>query len=248
MVVHTIVCPFCSRPESVVKHEANRGGIARCRCQECRKTFTPHPNPRQTAPETLVAVERCLEERIAWNAIKRTLGVSWARLNAWLKKAQRLNATTVTWIQPSHDAVEMDELCVSKRQNRWLWTSVSRYTGQVLCYRLGDCGHENAGLLRNALLVAWQKRRVYTDGYKAYAAYLPAWRHVVCPKGDGGTNTVEGVNNSLRHRCGLLVRRHSGSRATKNLSIRVLFAVTAHNKASYKRWHKWIDKSTQSGE
>ena len=53
---------------------------------------------------------------------------------------------------------------------------------------------------------------LYTDGYQAYAAFFCASRHRVCHKFEGGTSVVEGVNTSLRHRCGYLVRRHCGPR------------------------------------
>jgi IS1 family transposase len=32
----------------------------------------------------------------------------------------------------------MDELCVSRKHNVWLWTAVSRHTGQILGYVLAD--------------------------------------------------------------------------------------------------------------
>jgi hypothetical protein len=40
-------------------------------------------------------------------------------------------------ILPKQDAVEMDELCISQKRNLWLWTAVSRYTGQILGYVIG---------------------------------------------------------------------------------------------------------------
>jgi IS1 family transposase len=106
----------------------------------------------------------------------------------------------------------MDELCISKRQNVWLWTAVSRQTSQILAYVIGDRTYDHVLTLRSALPAAYKRRRFYTDGYKAYAERLPASLHHVCQRYDGGTCTVEGVNNSLRHRCSFLVRKHSGPR------------------------------------
>jgi transposase-like protein len=95
MIVHAITCPFCRRPEAVVKHGTNRGGTARCRCKDCNKTFTPQPNPRRLDPKIKQAIERALDERLAFNALKRTFKVGWdtiARIAAnkadTLKKGQ----------------------------------------------------------------------------------------------------------------------------------------------------------------
>jgi transposase-like protein len=86
MIMTVVACPICSRAESVVKHGTNRGGTARCRCLECRKTFTPSPNPRRVSSETEEAIARCLDERMAWSAIQRTLRVSWATIERVAQK------------------------------------------------------------------------------------------------------------------------------------------------------------------
>jgi insertion element IS1 protein InsB len=143
----------------------------------------------------------------------------------------------------------MDELCVSKKHNLWLYTAVSRYSGQILAYLLSDHTWVNVKILRKMLPKEWRSRLVYTDGYGGYPEHIPVSQHRLCKKFDGGTCTVEGVNNSLRHRCGALVRRSSGPRvaqgldkksqrsvATVSLSRRVAFAVMGHNKAAKKRY------------
>ncbi len=50
----------------------------------------------------------------------------------------------------------MDELCVSKRRNLWLWTAVSRYTGQLLAFVIGDRTWDNLARL-------WQKVPLVTQ-------------------------------------------------------------------------------------
>ena len=137
------------------------------------------------------------------------------------------------------DAVEMDELCISKKRHLWLWTAVSRYSGQILAFVIGDRKWDNLARLWQKVPQAYRRRRVYTDGYGAYAAFFSAWQHRVCDKFDGGTATVEGVNNSLRHRCGWLVRR-SSARA-RNLGLlerRLLLTVQAHNRDTEKRLNR----------
>ncbi len=141
----------------------------------------------------------------------------------------------------------MDELCISKKRNLWLWTAVSRYTGQILAYLLGDRTWKHVEKLHVLLPPRYQRRRVYTDGYEAYAAFFWPSQHRVCQKFDGGTSVVEGVNTSLRHRCSFLVRRHSGRRdQPTSIEGRLSFAVRAHNAACHKRWARRLDKATQS--
>ncbi len=77
---------------------------------------------------------------------------------------------------------------------------------------------------------------MYTDGYGAYAAFFAAWQHRVCEKFDGGTTTVEGVNQSLRHRCGALVRRTSARcRSQQMWDKRLQITAVAHNRAGQRR-------------
>ena len=77
---------------------------------------------------------------------------------------------------------------------------------------------------------------MYTDGYGAYGAFFSSWQHRLCQKFDGGTCTVEGVNQSLRHRCGALVRRTSArARSLELLSKRLAITVEAHNRAGQRR-------------
>lgn len=139
-------------------------------------------------------------------------------------------------LNPKRDAVEIDELCISWRRNQWLWTAVSRYTGQVRAFVIGDRRWDWIEHLWARLPNAWRYRLVYTDGYGAYSAFFSAWQHRVCDKFDGGTATVEGVNNSLRHRCGWLVRRSSArARDMSLLQRRLALGVAAHNRDADKR-------------
>jgi IS1 family transposase len=92
-------------------------------------------------------------------------------------------------------------------------TAVSRYTGQVLTYVLGDRSWKHVEKLVALLPPRYQRRTVYTDGYEANGAFFWPSRHRQCQKFDGGTSGAEGVNTSLRHRCSFLVRRQCGPRA-----------------------------------
>ena len=80
----------------------------------------------------------------------------------------------------------MDELCVSWRRNPWLWTAVSRYTGQILAYCLGDRGWDNVERLYASPPPAYRRRLVYTDGYGAYPPFFSAWQHLRHAEHDTG--------------------------------------------------------------
>ena len=141
------------------------------------------------------------------------------------------------------DAVEMDELCISKKRNLWLWTAVSRYTGHLLAFVIGDRTWDNVARLWQKLPQAWRRRLVYTDGYGAYASFFSAWQHRVCDKFDGGTTTVEGVNHALRHRCGALVRRTSARcRSQELLNKRIGITAEAHNRAGHQRFKRRLKR------
>ena len=133
----------------------------------------------------------------------------------------------------------MDELCISKRRNLWLWTAVSRYTGQILAWLVGSREWHHLERLWRMVPEPWRKRLVYSDGYGAYSAFFSSWQHRPCEKGDGGTATVEGVNTSLRHRCGPLVRRACGRRQDNGwLANRIGCAVVAHNRGGQRRLNR----------
>jgi IS1 family transposase len=143
------------------------------------------------------------------------------------------------------DAVEVDELCISWRQNLWLWTAVSRYTGQVLAWFVGNRSWDCLEELWARMPGRWKHRLIYTDGYGAYFAFFAGWQHRVCEKFDGGTATVEGVNHSLRHRCGALVRKTSARcRDVNLLEMRLALVVHAHNRGGRRRFNRRI-KSAQ---
>src|SRR5262249_39600121 len=54
------------------------------------------------------------------------------------KKTSQLPPLHQTLVTPTRDAIEIDELCVSKKRNLWLWTAVSRQSSQFLAVEIGD--------------------------------------------------------------------------------------------------------------
>ena len=70
--------------------------------------------------------------------------------------------------------------------------------------------------------------RCYTDAWEAYAAVVPASQHRGGRK--GRTNLVEGINNWLRQRCAVLVRKTcSFSKCLQMHHARIKIAIDAYN-------------------
>lgn len=86
MVSDIITCPSCHKAEPVVRFGYNRCGSARCRCNACKKTFTPKPNSRAVTPEKEQRILAALSERLSIEAIARMLKVSKLTIYKTLKK------------------------------------------------------------------------------------------------------------------------------------------------------------------
>jgi IS1 family transposase len=147
-------------------------------------------------------------------------------------------------IFPKQDATEWDELCIDFKNNIWLWTVVSRYTGQILGWCIGNHQWHHVSDLFYELPKAYRYRLAYTDGNEAYSAFFSSWQYRLCAKGDGGTCTVEGVNTSLRQRCSFLVRCGCGAKVKEWIEKRLPFVVARHNLDCRKRWKKENQIST----
>jgi insertion element IS1 protein InsB len=132
-------------------------------------------------------------------------------------------------------------MCISWKNNIWLWVVSSRYTGQILAICVGTREWFYLTELWSKVPDAWKRRLVYTDGYGAYPDFFSVSQHRPCKKFDGGTCTAEGVNQSLRHRCGALVRRTSSRCRDKDLLLRrISYAVDAHNRAGWRRVNRRV--------
>ena len=81
-------CPHCANKRNVIKHGVNRSGTARCRCRECRKTFTPTPRNRALTSDKEADIERALAERIPQSGIARLFKVSRNTVRAVRKRGR----------------------------------------------------------------------------------------------------------------------------------------------------------------
>ena len=87
-------CPHCHGSKNVIRFGTNRSGTARCRCLDCKKTFTPSPRSRALAPEKEAAIERALSERVSQQGIARMFKVG--RDTIRRVRVKRGTARTVT--------------------------------------------------------------------------------------------------------------------------------------------------------
>ena len=86
MVTEMTCCPHCGEAEAVVRYGYNRGGTARCRCNDCNKNFTRKPNPRTVRTATQPRILDALSERLSIDAVARMLHVSKTTIYHTLKK------------------------------------------------------------------------------------------------------------------------------------------------------------------
>lgn len=87
MVTTVCVCPFCERPEDVIRFGFTPSGSRRLRCKACGKTWTPAPRNRSLSAEKEALIVKALGERLSQRAIARTFGTSRDTIRALLKKS-----------------------------------------------------------------------------------------------------------------------------------------------------------------
>jgi transposase-like protein len=120
MIISTIACPHCNKPENVVKYGTTEIGTQRAKCKDCNKTFAINPKSRAVTPEKEAAILRQFEERTTIRGICRTLQCGTQTVYATLKKVESLPPFKETVlpvykrnIQPERwgDSIECDEIC-----------------------------------------------------------------------------------------------------------------------------------------
>ncbi len=89
-----------------------------------------------------------------------------------------------------------------------LWLALDAETRLIVgCYVGGRNDAGARGLWQSLPAVYRQCAVCYTDFWRAYGTVLPSQRHKPVAKGSGKTNLIERFNNTLRQRCGRLVRK-----------------------------------------
>ena len=141
---------------------------------------------------------------------------------------------------PEGDVIEIDEICVRLTPSLWLWIAISRQTGQVLGFALGQRDRASLALCWSDVPEDYQDLPVFTDGYGAYAGFFPPWQHHPSEKGSGGTSRAESLNTKWRQRQSGLVRRACGTawRIAEDLTERFFLLVEQHNQHCQRRWNR----------
>ena len=127
---------------------------------------------------------------------------------------------------------ELDEMWtfVGRKQRRvWLWLAVERVSRPIVASVLGTRGTATCQRLWVALPARYRRHCGYhTDEWPAYAAVLPVCAHRRDEPGQ--PNMVEALNCSLRHRCGVLVRKScSFSKSLTTRHARIKIVIDHHN-------------------
>jgi IS1 family transposase len=143
-----------------------------------------------------------------------------------------LNFTATILPAVKGDAVEIDELVIRyrfKRRYLYLWLVISRFTRQVLAWRIGDRSTKTLKKLWFCVPADYRRKRVYTDFYEAYAKWFSSWQHRPCHKGSGKTSIIEGLNNKWRNRVSGLVRKTVCVQSLDDLERRLWIVLEQHN-------------------
>ena len=142
---------------------------------------------------------------------------------------------------PEGAVLEMDEMWtfVGKRKRKvWLWLAVERASRRIVAWVLGCRGAATGQRLFHSLPARYQTNTTYyTDEWAAYTTVLPAHAHQPSAKGSGRTSIVEALNCSLRHRCGVLVRKScSFSKSLTMYHARIKICIDNHNRKITTVW------------
>ena len=78
-------CPHCTST-TVIKFGTNRSGTSRCRCHDCKRTFTLAPRSRAMTDEREALILGALRERISQRGIARAFKVGRQTVRAVRKK------------------------------------------------------------------------------------------------------------------------------------------------------------------
>ncbi len=123
------------------------------------------------------------------------------------------------------------DLCGPQKRKVWLWLAVKRCSRRIVARVLGERSTATARRLWQALSRRYQRRgRYFTDRWESYVGVLPLRQHRCSPTGSGGTSIVEAINCSLRHRCGVLVRKSCAfSKSLQMHTTRIKIVIDNHN-------------------
>ena len=202
-------CPHCQSVK-LVKNGKSYYGKQNYKCHHCHRQAVE----RSAEGAGLELLKRLLLERLSLRAIARIMQVSLGWLvprikQLWEQVPQELPAGKLKEAALQLYCLEADEMWSyvgAKDCPVWLWLAVERSTGLVVGFHIGERNEQSAlGLWLSIPAALREKALVFTDDLAAYAAVFDKGQHQA--EGKKQTTKIERLNNTLRQRCGRLVRK-----------------------------------------
>ena len=79
-------CPVCGKTEQQVNAGRNRSGTQRCRCNDCKKSYTLEPKRNAYDEETKKLALKMYYSGVSGRGVGKILGMSKANIYNWIKK------------------------------------------------------------------------------------------------------------------------------------------------------------------
>ncbi|WP_224998053.1 IS1 family transposase [Cesiribacter sp. SM1] len=179
----SITCPYC-RSSKVWKNGLKANGKQNFLCSNCRKQFQQAYAYKGCCQQQRKQVLKMLIRNCGLRDIAFITGVHRQTVVKILE--QRVQQLSFEHWQSSYDLVQIDELysfVESKENKQWLLFAYAPETDEVLAWQWGDRSWQTVELLYKQL-DDLQIELICTDDWKAFAAVLPAEKHLT---GKAGT-------------------------------------------------------------
>jgi insertion element IS1 protein InsB len=154
-------------------------------------------------------------------AVARFFKVSHVTIQRWIRL---LGGKVHVCLPKKVDKIEIDELYsfIGRKENRkWVWMAICRNTKRMLGFQIGGRGKKTLQKLYEKIK-PMEVITYYTDKHAPYGCILPKDKH---DSSKGGTNTIEGLNGSIRRYLARFNRRtvcYSKSERMLELSLNLL--------------------------
>jgi len=85
-IIEGRICPKCESKENQMNHGFNRSGTQRCKCKNCKATYTMEPKTRAYSEEVRQAAIKTYYSGVSGCGVGKIFGMSKANVYNWLKK------------------------------------------------------------------------------------------------------------------------------------------------------------------
>jgi transposase-like protein len=79
-------CPKCGNEENQVNFGKNRSGTQRCRCKDCKATYTLDPKERAYSEEVREQAIKTYYSGVSGRGVGKLLGMNKSNVYNWIKK------------------------------------------------------------------------------------------------------------------------------------------------------------------